>query len=369
MAMIRTPEARVALLERLKGILLRPKVEWPKIAAEPASVSSLYSNYVVYLAAVPVLCTLIGSLVFGYSFGIITYRPSLFAALWSAVVQYALQLGGVYVFALIIDAISPRFGGTKDRVSAFKLATYSATASWMAGIFTLVPALGFLTILGLYTLYLLYTGAPVVMGVPHDRALGLTATVVAVGLVVGILVGALLAVLTPGPSAMEPDELKGKVSLPGSIDIDMDTLGEASKRLEAITKNMENPVPAVGSDASDGEVETANLAPIAPDDLKALLPATLPGGFARSDVSTSSAGAGGFSFANAKGVYTKGDANITVSLMDMGALGAFASLGSVFDAKATEDTENSYSKMGEVDGRMTRKRTTARRAPAGSGRS
>ena len=99
--------------------------------------------------------------------------------------------------------------------------------------------------------------------------------------------------------------------------------------------------------------DAASLPPIAPADLKTLLPKSLPGGFAQTDVSTSAGGAAGFSFGTAKATYTKGDAHITLSLMDMGAVGALATLGSVFGANATEETATSYSKMGEVNGRMT----------------
>ena len=72
---------------------------------------------------------------------------------------------------------------------------------------------------------------------------------------------------------------------------------------------------------------------IAPDDLKSLLPATLSGGFRRTDTSTASGGAAGFDFGNAKAVYAKGDARITLSLTDMGAIGALAALGSAFGAE------------------------------------
>ena len=107
MSVVPSPETRAALIARVKAILLTPKEEWPKIAAEPATVADLYRNYVVYLAAVPVLCTLIGSLVFGYGFGGFTYRPPFFSSVTMAILQYAMQLGGVYVFALIIDALAP----------------------------------------------------------------------------------------------------------------------------------------------------------------------------------------------------------------------------------------------------------------------
>jgi hypothetical protein len=355
MDLVPTPEAREALLARIKGILLQPKAEWPKIEAEPATVGSIYSNYVIYLAAVPVLCALIGGLVFGYGVAGITYRPSFAAALTTAVLQYALQLAGVYVFALIIDALAPRFLGRKDQVSAFKLAAYSATASWLAGIFTLIPALSILSIVGLYSLYLLYTGVPILMKVPAEKALAYTATIVVIGIVIAIVLSALGAMFLGGPSTVPSGEIGGKITLPGGVTVDMDKLDEAAKRMEGMAKRLEQPqgtAPEDNEPPPEGE-EAASLPAIAPDDLKTLLPQSLPGGFARSDVSTATGGAAGFSFGTAKANYAKGDQRITLSLMDMGALGAFAALGGAFGANASEETETAYTKIGNVDGRMT----------------
>jgi hypothetical protein len=144
-------------------------------------------------------------------------------------------------------------------------------------------------------------------------------------------------------------EVGGKISLPGGVNLDLDKLDKAAKQLEQMSKQAAQPS---GEDAGDGK-ESSGPSAIAPDDLKSLLPATLPGGFARTDTSTSSGGAAGFDFGNAKAVYAKGDARITLSLTDMGAMGALAALGSAFGANASEETATSYSKMGQVDGRMT----------------
>jgi Yip1 domain len=354
MDLLPTPEARAALIARVKAILLQPKDEWPKIDAEPATISGIYSNYVVYLVAVPVLCTLIGSLVFGHGFAGITYRPSFFGAVATAVVQYGLQLAGVYVFALIIEALAPRFGGNKDRVSAFKLAAYSATASWLAGAFSLIPALGVLSILGLYSLYLLYTGVPILMKVPADKAFSYTAAIIVIGIVIGLVAAALSTCILPSRGPTTQGELSGKLNLPGGVSVDMGKLNEAAKRMESMGKQMGQPEAGAPSrEPSSTEKDAASLPPIAPADLKTLLPKSLPGGFAQTDVSTSAGGAAGFSFGTAKATYTKGDAHITLSLMDMGAVGALTTLGSVFGANATEETATSYSKMGEVNGRMT----------------
>jgi hypothetical protein len=348
MDLVPTPEARAALIARARDLLLNPKEEWPKIAAEPATIGGIYSNYVVYLAAVPVLCTLIGGLLFGYGVGGVTYRPSVFGAVATAILQYLVQLGGVYVFALIIEALAPRFGGEKDRTAAFKLAAYSATASWLAGVFYLLPFLHVLAVLGLYSLYLLYTGVPIVR-VPEQRALGFTGAIIAVGLVLGLILAALIGALVPGPGPAHMSGADGKISLPGGVAIDMGKLDKAAKKLEQMSKQAEPSSDAGGGDHGKGSAPS----PISPDDLKSFLPASLPGGFARTDLSTASGGAAGFDFGNAKGVYRKGDARITLSLTDMGAAGALASLGSIFGASSSEETATSYSKLGQVDGRMT----------------
>ena len=344
-----TPEARAALIERVKALLLTPKDEWPKIAAEPATIASLYSNYVIYLAAIPPLSLLIGSLVFGYGVGGITYRPSFFGALANAILQYGFQLGGVYVLAWIVEWLAPRFGGDKDRVSALKLAAYASTASWLAGIFSLVPMLGILGLLGLYSLYLLYTGAPVLMRVPPERAGRFTLSLIAIGFVIALVVLAITAAIMPSRGTVAVEESGGTISLPGGVTLDMDKLDTASKQLEQRANQAEQ--NAVGGDPSSDD--GAKVRAIATDDLKALLPASLPAGFNRSDISTSSAGAAGFDFGNATAVYAKGDASITLSLTDMGPLGALAALGGAFGANASEESGTSYSKIGQVDGRMT----------------
>jgi hypothetical protein len=105
------------------------------------------------------------------------------------VVTYLLTLGGVFVLALIIDALAPSFGGTQNQVQALKVSAYSSTASWVAGIFGLVPALGILGILGLYSLYLLYLGLPVLMKAPAEKAMGYTVVVIIAAIVLFLVVG------------------------------------------------------------------------------------------------------------------------------------------------------------------------------------
>src|SRR3546814_19229977 len=62
-------------------------------------------------------------------------RPSLASVIGDMAVRYVLTLVGVYVLALVIDELAPQFGAARGRTQAFKLAAYSGTAWWVAGVF------------------------------------------------------------------------------------------------------------------------------------------------------------------------------------------------------------------------------------------
>lgn len=214
--MATTPTGSTAsLVERVKNILFQPSAEWPRIDAEPTSIADIYKGYVCILAAIGPIAGLIGQQAFGYKLLGITYKPSLTSSIATAVITYVMSLVMIYVLALIIDALAPTFGGTKDKVKAFKAAAYSWTAAWVAGIFAIIPQLAMLAIVGLYSLYLLYLGIPVLMKAPQEKAVGYVAVTVVAAivlyLVVGIVVGTLVAAVAP----VSPLGGGGQITLPG----------------------------------------------------------------------------------------------------------------------------------------------------------
>ncbi len=93
------------LVERIKGILLQPKSEWPAIEREPGNVGYLFPNYVASVAAIPAVCTFIGTSIIGVG----AYRVGIGIGLLRAVVVYIL---------------SP-----KNRDNAMKVSAYAPTAS------------------------------------------------------------------------------------------------------------------------------------------------------------------------------------------------------------------------------------------------
>lgn len=181
----------MGLVERVKGILLTPRSEWETIAAEATTPAELYKGYILPLAAIGPICQVVGYSVLGIRmpFGSTVYRTPIGTALTSAVVTYVLSLLGVFVLAMIIDGLAPTFAGTKSQIQALKTAAYASTASWVAGIFTLVPGLRVLAILGLYSIYLLYLGLPVTMKAPNDRAGAYTGVVILAAFVLFFIIG------------------------------------------------------------------------------------------------------------------------------------------------------------------------------------
>jgi hypothetical protein len=180
------------LVARVQAILTSPKTEWPIIAAEPASVGGLYTGYILILAAVPAIAGFLSASIIGYNLPIVGFvRTPMAAGLTSALIGYVFSLIGVFIIALIADALAPTFGGTKNQVQALKAVAYAYTAAWVAGAATIVPFVGWLIAIagGIYSIYLLYLGLPATMHSPVDRAIPYTAVVIVCGIVVTLVLG------------------------------------------------------------------------------------------------------------------------------------------------------------------------------------
>lgn len=178
------------LVGRVKGILLSPHAEWPVIEREPGDATSLFTQYVAPLALIPAVSGFIAGAFIGYTMpNGTTLTLPFFTSLFSAIFGYVLTFVVVYVVAWIIDQFAPTFGGRRDFPNALKLAVYSYTPSWLAGIFLLVPGLRFLAVLGLYGLYLLWSGLPPLMKAPREKAFLYAAAVVVSALVLALVLG------------------------------------------------------------------------------------------------------------------------------------------------------------------------------------
>jgi hypothetical protein len=180
------------LVERVKAILFDPTAAWPRIEKDVGDPALLLRRYVAALALIPPLAGFTGATLIGVvtPSGAIA-RVSLFNGVAGAIFGYVMSCATVLVLGLIIHLLAPLFDGRRDFNNAFKLAVYSFTPAWVAGIFLVLPGLHFLALLGCYGAYLLWLGLPRLTNTPEDQAANFTAVIVASAL--GLLYIAALA--------------------------------------------------------------------------------------------------------------------------------------------------------------------------------
>jgi hypothetical protein len=190
----------MSLQTRVVNILARPKQEWPVIAAEATDVAALYKEYIAPLAAIPAIASFIGLTMVGVTvpfFG--TYKVGIASALTNAIVSYVLALVGVYVAALVIEQLAPKFESRGSTIQALKLVAYASTPVWLAGVLNMVPVLGVLAILAaLYAIYLFYLGLPVMMNTPQSKVIVYmivaAVVIIVINVIIGVITGAVSGV-------------------------------------------------------------------------------------------------------------------------------------------------------------------------------
>ncbi len=176
------------LIERVKEILFSPVPTWRKIKEEEATRTSIIKEYLYYLVAVPVVATFIGRVFVGLPhWGL---RVGFFRGLIWAVVAYVVYFVAIIISAAVINYLAPTFNAQKDSIAAFKLVTYSLTPYFVASVFNIVPAIAALWLLGLYGIYLLHLGIPILMECPEQKRLSYTVvSVIVIIVVMAVLLG------------------------------------------------------------------------------------------------------------------------------------------------------------------------------------
>jgi hypothetical protein len=174
---------------RARAILVDPAAEWVKIEKESGDPAYLLTGYVAVLALIPAIFAFVGACVIGAVVpGGETVRAPILEGLFGAVFGYVAACGAVLVLGLLINLVAPLFGGRQSFDDAFKLAVYSYTPVWLAGIFLIAPGLRFLVLTGFYGAYLVWCGLPPLMKAPEAMLPVYTAAVVACAVILTLII-------------------------------------------------------------------------------------------------------------------------------------------------------------------------------------
>lgn len=187
------------LLRHIFGLLTHPHAEWEAIRDENASIGRVLLGFLLLVAAIPPVAAYIGTTSVGWRIGIgepvrLTSESALVMALgfYVAILVATLSVGA------LIHWMSVTYDARQSLARCLALAAFTATPLFLVGIIQLYPTLWLNFIVGLpalaYTVYLLFSGVPVMLDIPSERAFLMSNGILTVGLV--ILVG--LLALTAG---------------------------------------------------------------------------------------------------------------------------------------------------------------------------
>jgi hypothetical protein len=189
-------ERFASALKRAKAVVVDPVGMWPVVKAEAGDERALYRDFLFLLMAISPVCQVVGQVIFG--------KAGFLGSLGLGFILYVFGLGLVYLMGLVVHKLVGLFGGTGTRLDCLRLVAYSYSAAFFLGFlglfpFLLVSIIG--GILSLYSLYILYTGIPVMAGVAQERVVGFFAATlaawVAVFLVAGMVTAPFVSLFAP----------------------------------------------------------------------------------------------------------------------------------------------------------------------------
>ncbi len=178
------------LVDRVKNIITNPKAEWVVIEGEEPNTGQILTGYVLPLALIPAIASIIGGALFGRT-------ESLVIGIVTGVAQFIVAFVSVYIASLVINLLASSFSSQKNFGRALQLVAYSFTPFWVGGILQIIPIIGVIgALFGLYGLYLLYLGFPHTMKTPEDKVIiYLIISVVVIGIVWGIIYAIMAAIV------------------------------------------------------------------------------------------------------------------------------------------------------------------------------
>ncbi len=190
------------LLSHTIGIFTHPDREWKAIRADRHSFVQVFLSHVPFLALIPCIAGYIGVTRFGFQVGdhLVKLTPGSAAAL--SIVTYISMVVGVYLFGEFINWMARSYGVEDDEprrhYEGTALAVFVTTPIFLAGIVSIYPHLwlnaAVTGLAGIYSVYLIYEGIPILMNINKDRAFLYAGAVITVGLVllVSVRIGAVI---------------------------------------------------------------------------------------------------------------------------------------------------------------------------------
>jgi hypothetical protein len=187
-------------IQHILGLFIDPARQWEKIRDQYLNGRGNPIGHVLILALVPAISGYYGTTQVGWRIGVgEPIRITGDSAMSIAIIYYLALLVGVFSIGWVIHLLGKAYEVVKPLPLCIALAAYTATPLFLIGIMQVYPLLWLNLLIGLpalaYTVYLLYSGLPIMMQIPVERGFLYASAVLAVGLVALVAMLAMTALL------------------------------------------------------------------------------------------------------------------------------------------------------------------------------
>jgi len=172
------------------GIMTRPDAAWRRLADLDETSQSLMLLYPLVWAILPAVSWYVGTTQVGWTIGSAeeVTRLTQDSARLISFLFYSGMVSCVVAIGYFIHWMAETYGAHSSFVRGILIASVCATPLFLAGAVGFYPVLWLDMLVGVFAVcwstYLLYTGIPIVMGIPETRGFLFASAVIAVSLVI-----------------------------------------------------------------------------------------------------------------------------------------------------------------------------------------
>ncbi len=176
------------------GLFLDPKTEWRRIDEKNYGIAACLFGHTLILSLIPAASGFIGTTQIGWQIGAgDPVKLTTASAAPIAILYYLAMVAAVIGVGVVIRWMGQTYGASQPLSKCMVLASLTASPLFLIGIMQLYPLLWLNFVVGLvalgYTVYMFYSGVPIMMQISQERGFLFSSAVLAFGLVtlVGML--------------------------------------------------------------------------------------------------------------------------------------------------------------------------------------
>lgn len=178
------------MIQHTFGLLTRPSAQWRTIADLPEDSFRTLLLYPCFFAILPAVAWYYGTSRVGWTVGDQgeTIKLTVESARQITILFYLAMLGSVAVIGYFVHWMSDTYGANSSLTKGIVIVGLTSTPLFIAGLVGFYPLLWIDLLIGVaavsWSVYLLYLGIPIVMGIPEERGFLFSSAVVGVALVI-----------------------------------------------------------------------------------------------------------------------------------------------------------------------------------------